>query len=158
MDDKRLDTTDIDNERKALLLLAEEVQKTTDDDTRNALIAEIQKTAAHLQELCDALQAKANELVPPTPSEDVAVPVVEIVLTRDQHDIVMRETGVDVPSVRIPDPNGNITKNMAFIEPHFVLECALTQATMFKQLVADAEQSQATEDAMNEVMQAMKRE
>ena len=49
MAETKFDTTAIENERKALQLLAEEVQKTDDADARDALIDAIQKSADKLK-------------------------------------------------------------------------------------------------------------
>ena len=151
-----LDTTAVENEQKALMLLAEEVQKAPDQETRDALIAAIQESAAKLQKLCDELQAQADAMAPKPDSADgeEVNPVVEIVLTRDQFARVKEETGVEVPSVRIPDPDGTITKNMAFIEPDFVYECALNQARAFKEMLAEAEENAKTEEEFLETLKS----
>ena len=107
----KFDTTDIENEQKALQLLANEVQNTKDDDTRDMLIAEIQKSAQKLQEMCQELQARADQFKPPQTDVNIDA-VVEVVLTPEQRRRVLEATGIDVPSVRIPDPNATLTKNM----------------------------------------------
>jgi len=137
---KTLDTTGIENEQKALQMLANEVQKAKDDDERDALIAEIQKTAAKLEAMCKELQDQADEMKPTDEKNPNLDAVVEVVLTKDQRKRVLDATGIDVPSVRIPDPTAELTKNMHNIEPEFVEKCAMSQAEIFKQLVADAEE------------------
>ena len=139
-----LDTTAIENEKKALQLLADEIQKAPDDDTREALAAEIQKTAEKLEKLCAELQAEADKLAPPN-EEDLTNVVVEVILTKEQRQRVLEKTGIDVPSVRIPDPTADLTKNMSIMQPEFVEECAITQAENFKRLVADAEEAAENE-------------
>lgn len=136
----KLDTTAIENEKNALKLLADEVQKATDDDTREMLVAEIQKSAEKLEKLCAELQAEADKIAPPE-ALDAPQAVVEVVLTKDQRQRVLEKTGIDVPSVRIPDPTADLTKNMSIIQPEFIEECAIKQAENFKQLVADAEEA-----------------
>ncbi|MBQ4360763.1 MAG: hypothetical protein II767_10945 [Proteobacteria bacterium] len=141
-----LDTTAIENEKKALQLLADEIQKATDDDTREMLAAEIQKTAEKLEKLCAELQAEADKLAPPE-EDDLTNAVVEVILTKEQRQRVFEKTGIDVPSVRIPDPTADLTKNMSIMQPEFVEECAITQAESFKRLVADAEEAAEKEEA-----------
>ncbi len=138
---KTLDTTGIENEQKALQLLANEVQNAKDDDERDMLIAEIQKSAAKLEGLCRELQAQADEMVPKQEENPNINAVVEVVLTKEQRQRVLEATGIDVPSVRIPDPTADLTKNMHEIQPEFIEECAISQANTFKQLVADAEEA-----------------
>lgn len=134
-----LDTKAIDDEKKALQVLAEQVQQCKDDDERNLLIAEIQKTAAKLQELCDNLQAEADKIMENAPKTNVDfTAVVEVVLTPEQRKRVLERTGIDVPSVKIPDPTGKLTENMQHVEPSFVEQCAIDQAKQFKALVEDA--------------------
>lgn len=139
-----LDTTAIENEKKALQLLADEIQKAPDDDTREMLAAEIQKTAEKLEKLCAELQAEADKLAPPD-EDDLTNAVVEVILTKEQRQRVLEKTGIDVPSVRIPDPTADLTKNMSIMKPEFVEECAITQAENFKRLVADAEEAAEAE-------------
>ena len=135
----KFDTTDIENEQKALQLLANEVQNTKDDETRDMLIAEIQKSAQKLQDMCQELQARADQFKPPQNDVNMDA-VVEVVLTPDQRKRVLDATGIDVPSVRIPDPNATLTKNMGTMKPEFIEKCAMSQAEAFKRLVADAEE------------------
>lgn len=137
---KTLDMTAVENERKALEVLANEVQHAKDDDERDALVAEIQKTAAKLENLCKDLQAEADGMKPETERDSKLDAVVEVVLTKEQRKRVLDATGIDVPSVRIPDPTAELTKNMNSMEPEFVEKCAMSQAEIFKQLVADAEE------------------
>ena len=133
-----LDTSAIDNERKALQLLTEQVQQCSDDE-RDFLMNEIHKSAEKLQKMCDELQAKADEIAATAPKPQVDLEaVVEVVLTREQRDRVLAQTGIDVPSIRIPDPTAALTKNMVHIEPEFVEKCAIEQAERFKMLVEDA--------------------
>ena len=140
-----LDTTAIENEKNALKLLADEIQKAQDDDTREMLTEEIKKTAEKLEKLCAELQAEADKLAPPE-EEDTSSAVVEVILTKDQRKRVLEATGIDVPSVRIPDPTANLTKNMSIMQPEFIEDCAISQAELFKQLVADAEEAAKAEE------------
>ncbi len=137
----KLDTTAIEEEKKALQLLASEVQKTTDDEQRKLLMDEIQKSAAKLESMCADLQEEADKMRPPQSDKLHLEAVVEVVLTREQRQRVLEKTGIDVPSVRIPDPTGELTKNMPQMNPAFIEESALSQANAFKELVADAEES-----------------
>ncbi|MBQ9396859.1 MAG: hypothetical protein IJU23_15265 [Proteobacteria bacterium] len=137
---KTLDTTAIENEQKALQMLADEVQKAKDDDERDALVAEIQKTAARLEAMCKELQDDADAMKPEDEKDPKLDAVVEVILTKEQRKRVLDATGIDVPSVRIPDPTAELTKNMNNIEPEFIEKCAMSQAEIFKQLVADAEE------------------
>ncbi len=137
----KLDTSAIENEQKALQLLAAEIQKTNDGDTRDMLMAEIKKSADKLQSLCAELQAKADAMKPETAPVAKADAVVEVILTKEQRARVLEKTGIDVPSVRIPDPTSDLTKNMPNIQPEYIEECAINQANRFKELVADAEET-----------------
>jgi len=134
-----LDTTKIDDERKALQILAEAAQNCKDDDERDMLMQEIHKSAEKLQALCDELQAEADKI-----AENAAVAkvdfeaVVEVVLTPAQRQRVLEKTGIEVPSVRIPDPDGTLTHNMQHIEPDFIEQAAIKQAEAFKSMVDDA--------------------
>ena len=136
MAETKFDTTAIENERKALQLLAEEVQKTDDADARDALIDAIQKSADKLKSMCEALQAEADKVV--VPKIDT---VVEVVLTPEQRSRVLKAFGVDVPSVRIPDATGVLTKNMEHIEPDYIEECAMKQAKAFKEMCEEIEKA-----------------
>lgn len=140
MTPKILDTSAIENEKKALQLLANEVQNCKDDDERDALMAEVQKSAKKLEELCAELQKEADAIKPPEDEKKLLDAVVEVVLTKDQRRRVLEATGIDVPSVRISDPTSDLTRNMQHIQPEFIEECAMKQANLFKQLVSDAEE------------------
>lgn len=137
----KFDTTAIENEKKALELLASEVQKAKDDDQRNMLMAEIQKSAQKLETMCAEMQAEADKIRGANKVQSHVDAVVEVMLTREQRQRVLEQTGVDVPSVRIPDPTGELTKSMPTMEPEFIEESAISQANAFKELVADAEES-----------------
>lgn len=137
----KFDTTAIENEKKALELLASEVQKAKDDDQRNMLMAEIQKSAQKLETMCAEMQAEADKIRGANKVQSHVDAVVEVMLTREQRQRVLEQTGVDVPSVRIPDPTGDLTKSMPTMEPGFIEESAISQANAFKELVADAEES-----------------
>lgn len=132
-----LDASKVENERKALMVLAEAVQNCSDEE-RPLLMEEIQKTAAKLQQLCDELQAEADKMTAALPQEEEIQAVVEVVLTPDQRRRVLDATGIDVPSVKIPDPNALLTKNMQHIEPEFIELSAMEQAKRFKAMVEDA--------------------
>ena len=139
MPPKILDMSAVQNEQKALQLLANEVQNAKDDDERDMRIAEIQKSAAKLDALCKDLQAQADAIKPEIEPPASVDAVVEVVLTPEQRKRVLEATGIDVPSVRIPDPTSDLTQNMKEVQPEFIEECAMKQANIFKQLVADAE-------------------
>ena len=141
MAETKFDTTAIENERKALQLLAEEVQKTDDADARDALIDAIQKSADKLKSMCEALQAEADKVVVPKIDNLDVDAVVEVVLTPEQRSRVLKAFGVDVPSVRIPDATGVLTKNKAHIEPDYIDECAMKQAKAFKEMCEEIEKA-----------------
>lgn len=132
-----LDASKVENERKALMVLAEAVQNCSDEE-RPFLMEEIKKTAEKLQALCDELQAEADKIAETLPKDEEINAVVEVVLTPDQRKRVLDETGVDVPSVKIPDPDALLTKNMQHIEPEFIELSAIEQAKRFKSMVEDA--------------------
>ncbi len=132
-----LDASKIENERKALMVLAEAVQNCSDEE-RPMLMEEIKKTAEKLQSLCDELQAEADQMAAALPQDEELNVVVEIVLTPDQRKRVLEATGVDVPSVKIPDPDALLTKNMQHVEPEFIEMSAMEQAKRFKSMVEDA--------------------
>lgn len=133
-----LDTSKIEEERKALQILADAAQ-TCSDDERSLIMQEIQKSAANLQKLCDELQAEADKIAEANPAKKIDFEaVVEVVLTPEQRKRVLEKTGIDVPSVRIQDPDATLTKNMAHIEPDFIEQSAIAQAERFKSLVEDA--------------------
>lgn len=132
-----LDASKVENERKALLVLAEAVQNCSDEE-RPFLMEEIKKTAEKLQALCDELQAEADKIAETLPKDEEINAVVEVVLTPDQRKRVLEATGIDVPSVKIPDPDALLTKNMQHIEPEFIELSAIEQAKRFKAMVEDA--------------------
>ena len=139
--------TSIENDRRAMQLLAEEIQKAPDEASRNAMIDEIKKMAAALEAKCMALQEEAQKVVTPKLDALDIHAVVEVVLTPEQRQRVLEKTGVDVPSVRIPDATGALTRNMKHIEPEFIESCAERQAQVFKDIVAEAEAAaEATEE------------
>ena len=137
---KLLDTSAIENEQKALQLLCDEMQNAKDDETREALAEQIKLIAAKLEKMCADLQAEADQIAPPDDDINMKA-VVEVVLTPDQRRRVLEATGIDVPSVRISDPNATLTKNMKHIQPDFIEECAMEQAEHFKRMVADFEEA-----------------
>lgn len=141
MADAKFDTTAIENERKALQLLAEEVQKTQDADARDALIDAIQKSADKLKTMCEELQGQADKVVVPQIDNLDVNAVVEVVLTPEQRSRVFEAHGVDVPSIRIPDATGVLTKNMLHIEPDYIEECAMKQAKAFKEMCEEIEKA-----------------
>jgi len=134
-----LDTKPIETERKALQVLCEAMKEAGEED-RELLMAEIQKSASKLETLCAELQAEADAVKPAVELPELHMDaVVEVVLTPDQRRRVLEKTGIDVPSVRIQDPNAELTKYMSHIELDFVEKCAIDQAEAFKAMVADAE-------------------
>lgn len=145
MADKKLDKTAIDNERAALLVLMDEMSKTNDDDMREELADVIKAQAQKLLEMCDDLQAAADEIVKNQPQEEPNA-VVEVVLTPEQRAHVLAETGIDVPSVRIPDPTSELTRNMAFIQPDFIEERAIIQANQYKAIIEGMESGDSSSD------------
>ena len=142
----KLDKDAIDNERAALLLLVDEIQKTTDDDEREALAEAIQAQANKLQSMCDDLQAQADEIMKSQEKDPNLNVFVEVVLTPEQRARVLEATGVDVPSVKIPDPTAELTKNMAYIKPDYIEQRAMLQAENFKRLLEDMEVDGESED------------
>lgn len=141
MANAKFDTAAIENERKALQLLAEEVQKTQDADARDALIDAIQKSADKLKTMCEELQAQADKVVVPQIDNLDVNAIVEVVLTAEQRSRVFEAHGVDVPSIRIPDATGVLTKNMSHIEPDYIEECAMKQAKAFKEMCEEIEKA-----------------
>ena len=139
MSEHKPDLKDIENEQKAIQLLAQEVQKANDADERDAMIEEIKRMADRLQKMCEAMKDEADKVVVPKLDNLDIEAVVEVILTPDQRRHVMDEYGVDVPSIRIPDPTGVLTKNMHNITPSYIEECAMKQAKAFKKMVAEAE-------------------
>lgn len=133
------DLSAIENERKALEVLSKEVQKTSTPQERDALMAEIGRTAARLQGMCEKLQQEADKVVVPKVENLQVDAVVEVILTPAQRQRVLEKTGVDVPSVRIPDSTGALTKNMRHIEPDYIEACAMKQAEAFNRMVAAAQ-------------------
>ena len=103
------------------------------------MIDEIKKMAVALEAKCMALQEEAQKVVTPKLDALDIHAVVEVVLTPEQRQRVLEKTGVDVPSVRIPDATGALTRNMKHIEPEFIESCAERQAQVFKDMVAEAE-------------------
>lgn len=136
---KLLDASAIQNEQKALQLLCDEMQQAKDDETREALAEQIKLMAANLEKMCAELQAEADLIAPPDTDDVNIKAVVEVVLTPEQRKRVLETTGIDVPSVRISDPNATLTKNMKHIQPEFIEECAIEQAEHFKSMLADYE-------------------
>ncbi len=145
-----LDTTAVENEKKALQLLMDEYQK-ADANDKDLLMDAIQKQAAKLDAVCQELQDKADAINPNVESDDPALKaVVEVVLTPEQRAHVKEATGVDVPTVRIPDPTSNLTKNMAAVKPEYIEERAILQAKLFKKMMAEAEDIAEAEAAAQE--------
>lgn len=131
MGNPAFDTAAIENERKALELLTAEIQKTQDADARDALLDAIRKSADKIAAMCAELQERADKIAAPKIDTLDVNAVVEVVLTPDQRERVLKAFGVDVPSVRIPDANGVLTRNMAHITPDYIEECAMKQAKAF---------------------------
>ena len=145
-----LDTTAVENEKKALQLLMDEYQK-ADQNDKELLMDAIQKQTEKLDAACKELQDKADAMNPDSEEDDPAShAVVEVVLTPEQRKRVKDITGIDVPSVRIPDPTSNLTRNMASVEPEIIEERAIHQAKIFKKLVAEAEDSADAQENLNE--------
>ena len=147
----KLGTTAIDNEKAALLLLINEMQNASNDEERDNLKEALETQAAKLQSLCDELQAKADDIIKDNPKNESMDAVVEVVLTPEQRSRVLAKTGVDVPSIKIPDPSSELTKNMQYVQPDFIELRAIIQAENFKQLMEDMEQASAesTEEEEN---------
>lgn len=141
MSEIKFDTLAIDNERKALLVLTEEVQKTQDEDARDALIDAIKQSAKRLEAMCAEIQHEAEQITVPKIDHLDIHAVVEVVLTPPQRARVLEAYGVDVPSVRIPDSTGVLTQNMAHIAPDYIEECAMKQAKAFKEMCEDLEKA-----------------
>lgn len=134
---EKISLSDIDNERKAMLVLAQELQSTTDDETRDALMAEIKRCAEKIQSMAETLTQDVKGEAPQKIEQVDAV--VEVVLTKEQRKKVFDAYGVEVPSIRIPDAAGVLTKNMNHISPDYIESCAMNQAKAFKEMVAEAE-------------------
>ena len=148
---EKFDLTAIQNEQKAIMLLTEEVQKTSDAEERDALVAAIRKSAEKIQAMSAEMQARADAVtVPKVENFDIKA-VVEVVLTPDQRKRVLEAYGVDVPSVRFPDSTGTLTRNMKNIEPDYIEECAMKQAKAFKDMVAEAEAAAESEAEADQV-------
>ena len=137
----KLDKSAIDNEKAALLLLIDEMQNASSDEDRDNLKEAIEAQAAKLQSMCDDLQAKADEIMADAPQNSMMDAVVEVVLTPEQRARVLERTGIDVPSIKIPDPTTELTKNMQYVKPEFIEQRAMIQAQNFKQLMEDMEEA-----------------
>lgn len=133
-----LDTKAIEDERKALEILVESIEGASEDDMK-VLLKEIEKTAQKIEEMCEALQAKADA-IPRPESEMTPEAFVEIVLTPEQRARVLEKTGIDVPSLRLEDPTSELTRNMIHVEPDYIEARAIEQAEMFISLTSDMEE------------------
>ena len=127
--------TAIENERAALMVLMDEMSRVKDDDEREELGDAIKAQAEKLQKMCEDLQAQADALAQEKPKDNLTDAVVEVVLTPEQRARVLEKTGIDVPSVKIPDPTSELTNNMAFVKPEFIEQRAIMQAENFKRLI-----------------------
>ena len=134
--------TAIENERAALMVLMDEMSRVKDDDEREALADAIKGQAEKLQKMCEDLQAQADALAQEKPEDNLKDAVVEVVLTPEQRARVLEKTGIDVPSVKIPDPTSELTQHMAFVKPEFIEQRAILQAENFKRIVDSMSEEQ----------------
>src|SRR5690606_36239005 len=92
--------------------------------------------AAYEDEVKAELTEEQLEQLGPTPR-------VEVVLTPQQRARVQEETGVDMTSVKIPDPGGMMTRGMRQASPPEIEAHALKQAEEFNVMVAAHQQRMA---------------
>ena len=134
----------IQNEQKALLILIESLQGAQSFDDKQAMMPMINEQTKKLTDLLAEFEKEhpAREI-----DTNAILPVVEVVLTPAQRRRVKEQTDIDVPSVRIPDPDHTLTTNMEHIDPDFIEQKALEQANAFKKMMEEQEAVMAAQAA-----------
>ncbi|MFA5625577.1 MAG: hypothetical protein WC966_11070 [Bradymonadales bacterium] len=139
-----LDASKVLEERKAMQVLMDSLEEAQGSD-RDAVVEAIQEQAKRLQAACDELEAEAKAQDVQKPEDEPEI-FVEILLTPEQMQRVKTATGVEIPSIKLKDPTGALSKNMQHIEPEFVEEKAMEKAEQFNEMMADLAELQE-EDA-----------
>lgn len=134
-------------EQKAMTLLAGEMTKTTDPEQLAQLTAMLQEMAANLQSMLDALAQSIKDAYPgafDANGEPIVGPVprIEVMLTPPQRALIESETGVDMASVLIDDPNGIYLRMMREMAPEAIQEIALEKARAFIELSKALEEAE----------------
>lgn len=136
-------------EQQAIAVLSGELGKTSDPEKIEQLAAMIQAMVDNLQAMLEQLEAEFKEANPQAFDVNGApiaglVPRIEVVLTPSQREQIQAETGVDMPSVLIEDPNGTLTQLMKETSPEEIEVIAMEKARAFIAM------SQAIEEAARE--------
>jgi hypothetical protein len=118
---------DIEQRRERMYQLIDQMNEEEDMTRMLQIVQLLEKEAEELQVAAVAFQAKMDKANPKS-----TVGRFEVVLTQEQRQVVMRETGVAMTSVWIDDQGG--TRNTAMPEtlPPVILEEALAQARATK--------------------------
>ncbi|OIP36242.1 MAG: hypothetical protein AUK47_15505 [Deltaproteobacteria bacterium CG2_30_63_29] len=145
---------DVKEEQKALQLMIEELNKTSDPEQFNQILAMIEAQAAKLKATAvaagDAIVASVGGTEGlASPLLEGPRPKVEVLLTPEQRQKVFDETGVNMESVLIKDDTGARTSTMRQTTPPEIEFQAIEQAHEFNRMVeAQKTISQDVADAM----------
>jgi len=155
---------DIEEEQKAIALLSDELTNAETPEQIEQLTAMIAEMAAKLEAMCESFEDQVREEHPEAFDDDGELkeekpPRVEVILTDSQRDRVREETGVDMPSVLIDDPDGTLTRTMEHSEPEEIEEIAVRKAIEFvamsKAIEEAAKNRQEAEDAVPDEVKDM---
>ena len=149
----KISLEDIQQEQQAMQIMIEELNKTTDQDAFQLIVAELQEAGERLRALAAAFQAQFLEEYAEFLSEEgeskTASAKIEIVLTPGQRRRVFDETGVDMPSLLLNDEVGAWAMNMDTTKPDEIEPLAIQRAHEFNEMVAaQAEAQKELDDAV----------
>jgi len=117
---------DIDERRKRLLSMLEQLQKEEDMTTFLQTCQQMEAVGAELASMVLAFEAEMKQKV------TAARGFVEVMLTPDQRARIHKATGINMTTVLIKDPGGEVNLGMPLARPEDIEREAMKQATAKK--------------------------
>jgi hypothetical protein len=134
---------DIDERKKKLLAMMEQLQKEEDMTRFLQTCQQMEAIGAELAGLVLALEAEMLHKV------TTARGAVEVTLTPDQRARISKATGINMTTVLIADPGGDVSRGMPLAKPEDIEREAMRQAT------AKKVQAEAREKARADLEQSL---
>jgi hypothetical protein len=117
---------DIEERQKRLMAMFEALQREEDMTRYLQIVQQMEQEARDLESTALAFEAEA------TKRQRRATGFIEVLLTNDQRTKVLRETGINMTTVLISDPGGEVNASMPGARPEDIEKEALRQATKTK--------------------------
>jgi hypothetical protein len=114
---------EIEKRQEKMYKLIDEMYAEEDMTKMLMIVQQLEKEAGELQEVCFAFQEKMDKMYPKK-----TVPRFEVVLTKEQREIIFKETKIKMETVTIEDMGGSRNAAMPITHPSQILKEALRQA------------------------------